>query len=85
VVNQFTKDGKFTFTIINPKTGKDVNTGVYRVVGNTIRLTSDAVPDYPSQTWEITIESISERELATASGPPTEIQRSTYKRIEKQK
>ena len=85
VVNQFTKDGKFIFTIINPKTGKELNTGVYRVMGNTIRLTSAPVPDYPSQTWEVTIESISETELTLAAGPPTELHRSTYKRIEKKK
>jgi uncharacterized protein (TIGR03066 family) len=84
VVLEFTAQGKFAFTTITPRLPLQVGTGVYRVVGNTIHFTSDAT-DEPSRSWEITIESISESELALAAGPPADVQRSTCKRLAGQK
>ena len=79
---EFTRDGKFTFRLVDVDGTRETKTGKYIVAGNTLRLTSDAAGDDPGRTWEVTIESLNEDELVTAGkpGPSGLRQRSFSKR-----
>jgi uncharacterized protein (TIGR03066 family) len=64
---ELTLDGKFTIRGTDPITGLQVRTGTYQLEGNILRLSAVAAPKYPAETWELTIEKLTEEELVTAS------------------
>lgn len=79
----FTKDGRFIFRIMEPQAGVAVNKGKYQVIGQSIRLSSDPSEELPAgRTWNVDIESITEQELKTVGGPPTNRERMTSKRVD---
>jgi uncharacterized protein (TIGR03066 family) len=79
---EFTKDGKFTTSVNEPKQGLPARSGTYTLNGNTIRLTKVADEDGPDESWDVTIESLTEVELKAIAGPSHDRQRSVFRRLE---
>jgi len=65
---EFTADGKFFMRSEDPKLGVQTKSGTYALRGRTIRLTSTADADGPRETWDLTIDVISDNELVTSVG-----------------
>ena len=78
---EFMEGGKFSLIVRDPKNGHQVSSGTYILDGNAIRFTSQANANGPGASWTITIESLTNEELNTVSGPVNERQRYMYKRI----
>lgn len=81
--SSFTKEGNFYSRTTDPFRGAQSTSGIYTVLGKTIRFSHELEPGQ-IETWDITIQTISESEMVFAWPPEASGQRyrSKYSRIE---
>jgi uncharacterized protein (TIGR03066 family) len=83
IILEFTPDGKYRVRSEDPKIGVQASNGTYKLIGNTIRLTTDVIVDRRGTTRDATIEALSDRELTTVLSSSRERERTTFRRLKK--
>jgi uncharacterized protein (TIGR03066 family) len=81
VQETFSKEGTFSIRISSRKNGIEMKAGTYTLHGCVIRFTTPADAEVPEKSWEVTIEALSDKELATVSGPPDGLQRHVHRKV----
>ena|ERR1700722_3719792 len=80
----FNKDGTFSINIDPPSrvAGDNNKTGTYKLNNNVLTFIVVATKEKSGKTWEVTIESLSDVSLNIINGPPEELERDVFKKIE---
>jgi hypothetical protein len=80
----FRKDGTFSINIDPPSrvAGDNNKTGTYKLNNNVLTFIVVAAKEKSGKTWEVTIESLSDVSLKIINGPPEELERDVFIKIE---